>query len=77
MCYENEFLVSIKLFLISYLIPGHTYQPTLHEQKFGALQYPFCPQEGLQIGTLQGFSSSLGLESVHPAMQVTSPSSLQ
>ena len=59
------------------LIPGNTYQPTLHEQKFGALQYPFCPQEGLQIGTLQGFSSSLGLDSVHPAMQVTSPSLLQ
>ena len=64
----------LDLFLIGYSI---TYQPTLHEQKFGALQYPFCPQEGLQIGTLQGFSSSLGLDSVHPAMQVTSPSSLQ
>ena len=59
---------------MGYLI---TYQPTLHEQKFGALQYPFGPQEGLQIGTRQGFNSSLGLESVHPAMQVTSPSSLQ
>ena len=58
-------------------ILNYTHHPTLQAQWFGALQFPFGPHGGLHTGTLQGFSSSLGLDFDHPEMHITSPSSLQ